>query len=189
MSGKLGGGVSREVVREVPVKFYLARGKKITEASLTTSPINFPASFGGRLRNFFRNKNSVTFNTRNTNLKAKGSGRCNMGWGRSDFRIGCARAVQFSRYEQEGSTLGTGNRASRAHNATTRTTWVANHRDRFSFPRATFCPLDATPVDRRFFEIGVLTTPRARARETIRRAEPAQASPACVFGTTRTRGR
>ena len=58
---------------------------------------------------------------------------------------------------------GTGNRASRAHNATTRTTWVENHRDRFSFPRATFCPLGATPVDRRFFEIGVFPAPRARA--------------------------
>ena len=58
---------------------------------------------------------------------------------------------------------GTGNRASRAHNATTRTTWVENHRDRFSFPRATFSPLGATPVDRRFFEIGVFPAPRARA--------------------------
>merc|ERR1712093_346120 len=32
----------------------------------------------------------------------------------------------------------------------------SDHRDRFSFPRATFSPLGATPVGRPFFEIGVL---------------------------------
>ena len=37
LSGKLGGGISREIVREVPVKIYLARDTKFTETSLTTS--------------------------------------------------------------------------------------------------------------------------------------------------------
>ena len=42
-----------------------------------------------------------------------------------------------------------------------------DHRDRFSFPRATFSPLGATPVDRRFFEIGVFRTPRARRNASL----------------------
>ena len=46
----------------------------------------------------------------------------------------------------------------------TRTILLENHRDRFSLPRAIFCPLGATPVDRRFFEIGVFPTPRAVPR-------------------------
>ena len=36
LPGKLGGGVSREVVREIPVKIYLARETNFTETSLTT---------------------------------------------------------------------------------------------------------------------------------------------------------
>ena len=74
-------------------------------------------------------------------------------------KVFCRR---FSRYEQEGST--SAHRKPRATWVeTTRTTWVENHRGRFSFPRATFCPLGATPVDRLFFEIGVFPTPRTRA--------------------------
>ena len=78
---------------------------------------------------------------------------------------------------------GTGNRASRWHNATTRTTWVENHRDRFSFPRATFCPLGATPVDRRFFEIGVFPAPPGHARGRQRAAAQPAWRPRRVFST------
>ena len=68
VSEKLGGGVSREVVREVPVKLYLARETNFTETSLTTSRQTSRLTSREVLEDvsatLFGNETSVTSNTR-----------------------------------------------------------------------------------------------------------------------------